>query len=127
MKSLHRWIMVGLLVALGALTMYGCKDKNKNPVAPGGGADVTITITGQNGASSYSPSPANVTVGQTVAWKNSGGMTHTATQTGVVGGFNTGNIANGATSAPITINTAGDLNYECNIHPSMTGILHVTP
>ncbi len=125
MKSPHRWIVVGLLVALGALTMYGCKDKKKNPVAPGGGADVTITITGQNGASSYSPSPANVTIGQTVAWRNSGGMTHTATQTG--GGFNTGNIANGATSAPITINTAGDLNYECNIHPSMTGILHVTP
>jgi plastocyanin len=125
MRSTHRWILVGSLVVLGALAIYGCNGKKKNPVAPAPVADVMITITGQNGASSYSPSPANVTVGQTVAWINSGGMTHTASQTG--GGFNTGNIANGATSSPITINTAGDLNYECSIHPSMTGILHVTP
>ncbi len=125
MKITHRWILVGSLVVLGALAIYGCKDKKKNPMTPVPVADVMITITGQNGSSSYSPSPANVTAGQTVAWINSGGMTHTATQTG--GGFNTGNIANGATSSPITISTTGDLNYECNIHPSMTGILHVTP
>jgi|SRR5882672_6486254 len=125
MKSTHRWILVGSLVVLGALIVYGCNSKKKNPMAPAPVADVMITITGINGSSSFSPSPANVTVGQTVAWVNSGGTTHTATQTG--GGFNTGNILNGKTSAPITINTAGDLNYECNIHPSMTGILHVTP
>ena len=125
MKSTHRWILVGSLVVLGALAIYGCKDKKKNPVMPAPVADVMITITGQNGSSSYSPSPANVTVGQTVAWINSGGMPHTATQSG--GGFNTGSIANGATSSPITINAAGDLNYECSFHPSMTGILHVTP
>ena len=125
MKSPHRWILVGSLVVLGALAMYGCKDKRKNPVTPAPVADVMITIVGRNGSNSYSPNPANVTAGQTVAWVNSGGMTHTATQSG--GGFNTGNLANGATSAPITINTTGDLAYECNIHPDMTGTLHVTP
>jgi len=127
MKSPHRWILVGLLVVLGAVAMYGCKDKKKNPMAPGGSADVTITIVARNGSSSFSPNPANVTVGQTVAWRNSatGGMTHTATQVG--GGFNTGNIANGSTSSPITISSSGDLAYECSIHPDMTGTLHVTP
>ena len=125
MKSAHRWILVGSLVILAALAFYGCNSKKKNPMAPGGGADVTITITGINGNMSFSPNPANVTVGQKVAWKNNGGTTHTASQTG--GGFDTGNIANGSTSAAITINTAGDLPYNCNIHPSMTGTLHVIP
>ena len=125
MKSRHRWILVGSLVVLGALAIYGCKDKKKNPVAPPSGADVTISIVGQAGANSYSPPTQNVTVGQTVAWRNNDSMIHTATQTG--GGFNTGDIAAGATSTPITISTQGDLNYECNRHPAMTGILHVTP
>jgi plastocyanin len=90
----------------------------------GGGADVVITITGMNGANSFSPNPATVLVGQTVAWHNVDTLTHTATQNG--GAFNTGNIAGGATSAPITMGTVGGFGYHCNIHPTMTGTLNVT-
>src|SRR5258705_12815823 len=112
MKSRYRWILVGSLVVLGALAIYGCKDKKKNPVAPpGGGADITISIVGQAGANSYSPATQNVTAGQTVAWRNNDSMTHTATQTG--GGLTTGKIAPGATSSPATISTPGATNYEC--------------
>jgi len=99
--------------------------------APGGGgggggvtADVPITINGMNGNQSFSPDPATAKVGQTVAWRNADSITHTASADG--GAFNTGNIAPGATSSPITMTAAGSFGYHCQIHPSMVGTLNVT-
>jgi plastocyanin len=95
----------------------------------GGGtvtADVTITIQGQNGANSFAPNPSTMKVGQKVAWRNADTTTHTATQDGT-GGFATGNVASGATSTPITMNTAGTFTYHCTIHPGMVGTLTVQP
>jgi plastocyanin len=83
-------------------------------------AIVTITINGMSGASSFSPSPASVTVGQLVRWRNANSVVHTATQDG--GGFETGPIAPGVTSTPRTL-SAGTLGYHCSIHPSMVGTL----
>ena len=122
MKRPHRLALLASLLVLGAFAGCGGDDK-KNPVAPPSGADITINIVADMGSSAFGASATNVTAGQTVSWHNTRGTTHTATG----GSFNTGNIAPGATSAPITINTAGDLPYACNIHPSMTGTLHVTP
>ena len=117
---------VGYMLTLSlplVLAAFGCNSNNStNPPAT---ADVVINIVAENGANSFSPNPANVTVGQTVSWHNVAGTTHTATQNG--GGFNTGNIGNGGTSSPIQMNTAGDLGYHCSIHPTMVGTLHVTP
>ena len=121
-----RIVSIAALVAVAAFA--GCKD-SKNPAGPGGGggtpADVTINIVGMLGASSFSPSPDTVTVGQTVAWHNSDGTTHTATANG--GAFNTGNVGSGATSGKFTMNTAGSFPYHCSIHGTMTGILVVKP
>ncbi len=120
--------------ALTAMLLVGCGGNSSTAPSPtpgtggGGGstsADVTITITGMNGGQSYSPNPATVKVGQTVAWKNADSVTHTATASG--GAFNTGNIAAGATSNPIAMMTAGSFDYYCTIHPSMVGNLTVTP
>ena len=113
------------LLAVLALSGLSCGGDDNNPMNPGGGggANVTITITGMNGASSYSPSPDTVNVGQTVAWHNADATTHTATANG--GAFNTGNIGGGNTSAPIAMNTAGSFPYHCSIHPTMTGTLVV--
>ena len=44
-------------------------------VADGHPANVGVTI----GASSYSPTPANVDLGGTVTWTNNGGVPHTVT------------------------------------------------
>jgi plastocyanin len=89
----------------------------------GGAADVTITINGMSGATSFSPNPATVKVGQKVAWRNADAISHTATGSG----FDTGAIPGGATSTPITFTTAGNLDYHCSFHPSMVGTLSVTP
>jgi plastocyanin len=93
------------------------------PGAGGGTADVTIQIVGMAGANSFNPNPASVKAGQTVSWHNADMVGHTATGSG----FDTGVIAPGATSAPITFGTVGALSYRCAIHPSMTGTLNVTP
>jgi plastocyanin len=95
-----------------------------SPSAPP--ADVTITIAGIAGSMSYDPNPATVRVGQTVAWRNADSLPHTSSQTGS-GGFETGTVAAGATSAPIRLTTPGSLEYFCRIHPAMTARLDVTP
>ena len=118
---MKRLPLFALPIIVIALASTGCNSNNESPNPT---ADVTINIVGMNGSNSYSPNPANVTVGQTVSWHNSDSTTHTATQTG--GGFNTGNIGPGGTSAPIQITAAGDLAYHCSIHPTMVGTLHVT-
>ena len=93
-----------------------------NPPSP---ASVTITIVGMNGSNSYSPNPATVRVGQTVAWRNADGLPHTATAAGSA--FDTGSLAAGATSSPITMNAAGSFPYHCTIHGfTMVGTLTVT-
>lgn len=133
MKSPHRWVALGVCLGLGALLSFGCGSKDKNPMNPGGGGgggtgtpNVLVTITGIMGSNSYSPNPVSVSAGQLVAWKNSGGSSHSATQDG--GGFDTGVLSNGARSDTIRFNTAGDFAYHCSVHgSSMTGTVHVTP
>jgi plastocyanin len=86
-------------------------------------ADVVIEIVGMLGASSYSPNPASVNVGQTVAWHNADTIPHTATDDSDA--FDTGFIGAGDTSAPIMMTTHGMFPYHCTFHPSMVGQLNV--
>lgn len=119
-----------LVVVAGIASAMACND-NSTPTAPNpspsptatppAAADVMITIKGMNGDQSYNPNPGSVKVGQTVSWTNADTTTHTATGTG----WDTGQIAPGATSAPITFSTAGNMDYHCSIHPSMVGTLNV--
>lgn len=121
-------LAAGLLMSAcgGGSSSYGSSPTSMPTAAPNptATADVVITITGMAGDKSFSPSPANVKAGQTVAWKNASGTAHTATQDGS-GGFDTGSIAAGATSAPIAISAAGSLTYHCSFHPSMVGSVDV--
>ncbi len=115
-----------LLLAAGLLGAGCSKSSSSNPMAPpvpvnGGGT--TLQVLGMNGANSFSPNPGSVTAGMTVAWHNNDVITHTATADN--GSFDTGPIAPGTTSAPITMSTAGTFGYHCSIHPTMTGTLNV--
>jgi plastocyanin len=119
-------LVLALVLGVGLLTL-SCKKKS-NPAAPGGTADVTISIVGIAGVNSYSPNPDTISVSQSVAWHNIDGITHTATSnTGGV--FNTGNLSGGASSNPITIMTPGSYPYHCAIHgaAAMSGTLVVVP
>jgi len=123
MKPIQGALLAILILVLG-LTALSCKKKS-NPVAPGGGANVTIDIVADMGSGAFGSSPVTVNKGQTVAWRNTRGITHTATADG--GAWDTGGIANGSTSAAIQMNTAGSFPYHCAIHPSMTATLVVNP
>ena len=126
LNRLPRVLGISTLFAILALSGLSCGGDDNNPMNPGGGgADKTITIVGENGSNSFSPNPDTVTVGQTVAWHNAAGTTHTATANGAT--FNTGNISAGGTSAKITMSTPGSFPYHCSIHPTMTGTLVVMP
>jgi plastocyanin len=128
-SSFVRPTLVVVACALGALLTVGCGSSSTGVMTgptpgpvPGGSANVTIAIVGMNGSQSFSPNPAAVTQGQTVAFKNNDSTTHHIVQDG--GGFNTGDLAPGATSAPIAIGTAGALSYHCTIHPTMVGVIN---
>jgi len=116
------------LVALLSLGAPGCKDK-KNPAEPGtpAGADVTINIVGRAGTNSYSPNPATVSVGQTVAWRNMDTTIHALIDDFGATTIGTGAINPGATTVPVTMTTKGMLPYHCTIHDSMPGTLVVNP
>ena len=113
------------IVAIGVSTIVSACGSDSSPTAPtpSPAADVTVTIQGNNGSNSYAPSPVSMRVGQTIAWRNADSITHTATQD--VGGFNTGTVAAGATSALTMMNTAGTFTYHCTIHPGMVGTINV--
>jgi plastocyanin len=105
----------GLLIRCGSTTPAGPGNSNNDTVL--------ISIVGMNGANSFSPATANVKVGQLVAWKNNDTTTHRPILSDV---FDTKALAPGATSAAFTI-AAGSYDYKCTIHPSMTGMIVVTP
>lgn len=114
---------IGLAAFAAAATLAGVGCGSSSPSAPTVAADVTITMVGDRGSQSYSPSPSTMRVGQTVAWKNGDTTAHTATQD--ASRFDSGTISAGATSSPLAMTSAGTFTYHCTIHPGMVSTLVV--
>lgn len=134
-----RIVFAGAIVAL-SLVLSGCSDSydSGNPVAPTPpsaptpptaptaptpttpNAVVTINIVRDNGAQSFSPNPATLPAGQMVIWRNVDSITHRVVLNN--GSLDTGDLAPGRSSEPMSINTGGG-PYHCSIHPSMVGTL----
>ncbi len=95
-----------------------------SPTSPGGTSEppagaIVINIVATNGSRSFSPDPATVPSGQTVVWRNRDTTTHRVVLDDR--GLDTGNIAAGAFSAPMTLAVPGP--YHCSIHPEMIGAI----
>jgi plastocyanin len=124
-----RFIFAGAIVAL-SLVVSGCSDSSDSgsPVAPtpstptASNGVVTINILRDNGSQSFSPNPATLPAGQMVVWHNVDGITHRVVLNS--GSLDTGDLAAGASSQPMSINTGGG-PYHCSIHPSMVGTIVV--
>jgi plastocyanin len=102
-----------------------------------------VGILGDRGASSFSPDPVTVKMGQKVQWRNQDGILHHIVQdkagngdngdpyggnpggSAPADGFDGGNTAPGAMSSAMSLNTQGTIRYHCAIHPSMTGSIVV--
>ena len=122
-----RIIFAGAIVAL-SLVAAGCSDSydGGSPLAPTPPTPtptngvVTIDIVRDNGAQSFSPNPATLPAGQMVIWRNVDSITHRVVLNN--GSLDTGDLAPGRSSEPMSINTGGG-PYHCSIHPSMVGTI----
>jgi plastocyanin len=108
-----------IVAGLGASSCGGGSSSPSGPSAPN---VVTITITRQNGAQSFSPNPVTA-AGQMVAFRNSDSVIHRVQLND--GTLDTGNIAPGATSNAVLMPGAGT-HYHCTIHPDMIGAVNST-
>jgi plastocyanin len=119
------FVTASAVVALG-LGMWGCSGNgytsgnSGNPTTPTPGMPgiVTINVVAINGAQSFSPNPATLPAGQMVVWHNVDSTTHRVVLNDR--SVDTGNLAPGASSQPMSIAAAGG-QYHCSIHPVMVG------
>jgi plastocyanin len=114
---------MALCVSCGGSGGYGgSSSSTPTTPSPSGATNViTITITGVKGALSFSPNPAQCATGQTVVWKNADSVTHRVEIDDL--GVNTGDIAPGATSQPMSLANVSK-GYHCSLHPQMVGALN---
>lgn len=113
----------GVAASMCAVTACGSGYGGSSPSAPSdapppAGA-ITINVVRENGSQSFSPNPATVPAGQTVVWHNIDTTTHRVMLND--GKLDTGNLAPGAFSQPMTLGGPGP--YHCSIHPDMVGTL----
>jgi len=105
----------GLLILFAAIILIqGC---SKSSPAPNPGPNQVFI---QNMA--FNPSSITVAVNTTVTWFNKDGVAHTVTSNN--GGFDSGNVAAGATYS-FKFTTAGSFPYHCSIHANMNGTVVV--
>lgn len=106
-----------------------CEMPEMGGVMPPDGGAKTHQVSIENATNDgFVPKVLNIKVGDTVTWKNNDSQAHTASKTGGPGpNFDSGGIAPGASSAPVTFNTAGTVTYRCNIHTNMTATIQVNP
>lgn len=116
-------------VAALAFGAFACGGYSSSPTAPDGSTTpppanaITINVVSENGAQSFSPNPATVPAGQMVVWHNVDRTTHRVVLND--GRLDTGNLAPGAFSTPMTLNASGP--YHCSIHPDMIGAITDRP
>jgi plastocyanin len=113
---------ITLGIAALVLSVSACTNDNPSPTSPGPSSApppdaIVIDIVADNGSRSFNPNPAAVPPGKTVVWHNVDSQTHRVRLDD--GRLDTGNIAAGAFSAPMTL--AADGPYHCTLHPSMVG------
>ena len=95
---------------------YGSSSPAGPSNTPPAGA-ITINVVGIKGNQSFAPNPGTVPAGQTVVWHNVDTTTHRVVLND--GKLDTGNLAPGAFSQPMTLGAPGP--YHCSIHPEMVG------
>ncbi|MDN5846548.1 MAG: plastocyanin/azurin family copper-binding protein [Candidatus Nitrosocosmicus sp.] len=119
-------IISAITIGTNTNNIFAQGDKVQVSIVPG-----SSTLTNN----AYIPNPVEITVGQTVVWKNNDSAFHTITS-GNVGAPDVGALfdsgLDGHTALTSkgktfehTFETAGDFPYFCTLHPAMTGTVIV--
>jgi plastocyanin len=128
--AMREFSAVGIVIAFG-LGLWGCggngySSGTGNPTSPttppSASGVVTIDVVAINGAQSFSPNPATLPSGQMVVWHNVDSITHHVVLNDR--SLDTGDLAPGASSQPMTISGTGGGPYHCSIHPVMVGSIN---
>jgi plastocyanin len=110
-------ILVGglaFVAAISAQLSYAAPDEQ---VAPTSGQSVSID------SFAFTPAELSLPVGATLTWANAqAGVPHTSSS---VDGLWDSDVLTTGDTFSFTFNQAGDFAYQCDIHPSMRGIVHV--
>lgn len=103
---------VVVVILAGAAACGGGSPSSPSPSGP-----TTISIVGERGSQSFAPNPSQA-AGQMVVFKNNDSIVHRVRLNDL--SIDTGDIAPGATSAPVRM-PGGGTNYHCFLHPAMVG------
>lgn len=118
-----RRLAVAILAIASAIVASACGGADSStPTTPSPSTPLTITVSRQNGAQSFSPNPASVG-GQTIVFRNTDSVVHRVVLNDL--SIDTGDIAPGATSRSVTMPATGT-NYHCALHPDMVGSVSPT-
>lgn len=113
---------------VAAVILAACSSSSENSTTLA--ADVRV-VSGASllGFQAFSPDTFTVDLGTAtsvaVSWRNDDGLIHIVRDTAAIALFNTGNIAL-ADTAVVTFNGPGSHGYQCDIHPTMQGLVIVT-
>jgi len=125
------FVTVSALIGIG-LGMWGCGGSgystgsgspNSPTPATSSSGIVTINVVAINGAQSFVPNPATVPSGQVIVWHNVDTVTHRVVLNDR--SVDTGDLAPGASSQPMTLGGTGGGQYHCSIHPVMIGSINL--
>jgi plastocyanin len=112
---------LALCLAGTALLIAACGDDEPTPAAGAGDCE---TVAVDIGDFAFEPTPVEVDACDAVVWTNAHDQAHTATGNGDVT-WNTGNLAPGSSSEPVTFEEPGEHTYICALHPFMQGVVAV--
>ena len=121
------------LTGLTANTLYHVRSYATNSAGTAYGNDISFTSLSAGGSVTYNvsisgstflPAATSARVGDIIRWTNNDGIPHTVTAD--AGAFGSGTLNPGAVFS-YTATAAGTYGYHCNIHPSMTATVTVTP
>ena len=134
-NTIRQLMLAGLLVVL-AVVLNSCGGSGY-----GGGGTTMATVTVQvvdcpvsgttdisienSTAAGFNPGSVTITVNTTVKWTNDDSVQHTVTSTTVplYGSFNA--TVNPGVTVCLKFTSAGTFNYQCTLHPTMTGLVTV--
>lgn len=111
------------IISLAAL--FGCMSQANNSAATTtttlpSGPTASVSLTGL----AFNPAAITISAGTTVIWTNNDSVTHNVTSTSAPVAFNSGDFGPGGVYSH-KFTTVGTYEYQCTIHPNMTGSVTV--